>query len=241
MASAQSAGWMTAAALANAIRTSCRITLIESEEIGTVGVGEATIPPIRTFNETLGIAENDFVKATQGSFKLGIQFVDWGRQDHAYFHPFGTYGRNFDLVPLHQYWIAAQQRGAAPDLDDLCMAWAAAKRGKFAPPLADLRHVASTFDYAYHFDAGLYARFLRRYADARGVKRVEGKVVDVALHPENGHIRSVTLADGRALLHPLPETGQAGPAIEHLAPHRLRFHQGERCAQAHMRTLTEGQ
>ena len=124
------AGWMTAAALANAIRTGCTITLIESEEIGTVGVGEATIPPIRTFNEALGIAENDFVAATQGSFKLGIQFVDWGQQNHAYFHPFGTYGRNFDFLPLHQYWLAAQARGEAPELDELCMAWAAAKRGR---------------------------------------------------------------------------------------------------------------
>lgn len=191
------AGWMTAAALANAIRTGCRITLIESEEIGTVGVGEATIPPIRTFNETLGIAENDFVKATQGSFKLGIQFVNWGKQDHAYFHPFGTYGRNFDFVPLHQYWIAAQQRGEAPPLDDLCMAWAAAKRGKFAPPLADQRHVASTFDYAYHFDAGLYARFLRSYAEVRGVVRIEGRIGDVALNGETGHVTHVTLEDGR--------------------------------------------
>ena len=191
------AGWMTAAALANAIRTGCQITLIESDEIGTVGVGEATIPPIRTFNETLGIAENDFVKATQGSFKLGIQFVNWGRQDHAYFHPFGTYGRNFDFVPLHQYWIAAQQRGEAPPLDDLCMAWAAAKRGRFAQPLGDQRHVGSTFDYAYHFDAGLYARFLRSYAEARGVVRIEGKIGHVALHGETGHVAHVTLDDGR--------------------------------------------
>ena len=191
------AGWMTAAALANAIRTGCQITLIESDEIGTVGVGEATIPPIRTFNETLGIAENDFVKATQGSFKLGIQFVNWGRQDHAYFHPFGTYGRNFDFVPLHQYWIAAQQRGEAPPLDDLCMAWAAAKRGRFAQPLGDQRHVGSTFDYAYHFDAGLYARFLRSYAEARGVVRIEGKIGHVSLNGETGHVAHVTLEDGR--------------------------------------------
>ena len=81
---------------------------------GTFGVGEATLPPIRTFNEALGIAENDFVAATQGSFKLGIQFVDWGQQNHTYFHPFGTYGRNFDFLPLHQYWLAAQARGEAP-------------------------------------------------------------------------------------------------------------------------------
>ena len=193
------AGWMTAAALANAIRTGCTITLIESEEIGTVGVGEATIPPIRTFNEALGIAENDFVAATQGSFKLGIQFIDWGKQDHAYFHPFGTYGRNFDFLPLHQYWLAAQARGEAPELDELCMAWAAAKRGKFAPPSPEQRNVLSTYDYAYHFDAGLYAQFLRRYAEARGVVRVEGKVGDVGLDGATGRVSHVTMADGRRI------------------------------------------
>ena len=193
------AGWMTAAALANAIRTGCSITLIESEEIGTVGVGEATIPPIRTFNEALGIAENDFVAATQGSFKLGIQFIDWGKQDHAYFHPFGTYGRYFDFLPLHQYWLAAQARGEAPELDELCMAWAAAKRGKFAPPSPEQRNVLSTYDYAYHFDAGLYAQFLRRYAEARGVVRVEGKVGNVGLDGATGYVSHVTMADGRRI------------------------------------------
>ncbi|MFC0588802.1 tryptophan halogenase family protein [Novosphingobium aquiterrae] len=193
------AGWMTAAALANAIRTGCTITLIESDEIGTVGVGEATIPPIRTFNETLGIAENDFVRATQGSFKLGIEFVDWGKRDHRYFHPFGSFGRNFDMVPLHQYWLAARERGDAPQLQDLCMAWAAASRGRFAPPLADPRSVLSTYDYAYHFDAGLYARFLRSYAEARNVTRIEGKIADVALDGANGRVSHVVLEDGQQI------------------------------------------
>ena len=193
------AGWMTAAALANAIRTGCTITLIESDEIGTVGVGEATIPPIRTFNETLGIDENEFVRATQGSFKLGIEFVDWGSLSNRYFHPFGTYGRQFDFLPLHQYWLAAKAREEAPELQDLCMAWAAASRGKFAPPLAEQRSVLSTYDYAYHFDAGLYARFLRRYAEARGVTRIEGKIGDVALAGESGNVSHVTLQDGRRI------------------------------------------
>jgi tryptophan halogenase len=190
------AGWMTAAALANAIRTGCTITLIESDEIGTVGVGEATIPPIRTFNEVLGLDENAFVKATQGSFKLGIQFVDWGRLNHRYFHPFGSYGRNIDFLPLHQYWLAARARGEAPELDELCMAWAAASRGRFDRPASESRSVLSTFDYAYHFDAGLYARFLRGYSEERGVTRIEGKIGDVALHGETGHVRHVTLEDG---------------------------------------------
>ena len=191
------AGWMTAAALANALKAHCTVTLIESDEIGTVGVGEATIPPIRTFNATLGIDENDFVRATQGSFKLGIEFVDWGRKDHHYFHPFGTYGRDFDMVSLHQHWLAAHAKGDAPPLDDLCMAWAAAKRGRFAQPSSDPRSVASTFDYAYHFDAGLYARFLRTYAEARGVVRVEGKIADHEQDGESGFIRAVTVEDGR--------------------------------------------
>ena len=191
------AGWMTAAALANAIRAGCSITLVESDEIGTVGVGEATIPPIKTFNQTLGIDENEFVQATQGSFKLGIEFADWGAQGNRYFHPFGTYGRQFDFLPLHQYWLAARAAGDAPELPDLCMAWAAAKRGKFALPLAEQRSVLSTFDYAYHFDAGLYAKFLRAYSEARGVTRIEGKIGDVALDGESGNVSHVTLADGR--------------------------------------------
>ena len=191
------AGWMTAAALANAIRRDCTITLIESDDIGTVGVGEATIPPIRTFNETLGINEAEFIRATQGSFKLGIEFVNWGRENHRYFHPFGSYGRNFDLVPLHQYWLAARAAGDAPELDELCMAWAAAKRGKFAPPVPDLRNVLSTYDYAYHFDAGLYARFLRSYSEPRGVTRIEGKIASAQQDAESGHVTAVTLEDGR--------------------------------------------
>ena len=193
------AGWMTAASLAHALKAHCTVTLIESDEIGTVGVGEATIPPIRTYNESLGIDENAFVAATQGSFKLGIEFVDWGRLNHRYFHPFGTHGRDFDYVPLHQYWLEANARGAAPPLDDLSMAWAAAKRGKFARPSPDPRNVASTMGYAYHFDAGLYAKFLRQYAEARGVVRVEGKIADVGLNGASGHVESVTLADGRCL------------------------------------------
>jgi tryptophan 7-halogenase len=192
------AGWMTAAALANALKAHCTVTLIESDDIGTVGVGEATIPPIRTFNEALGIAENDFIKATKGSFKLGIEFVDWGKQNHRYFHPFGSYGRDFDMLPLHHYWLDAQQQGDAPALENLCMAWAAAKAGRFARPVADTRNVLSTYDYAYHFDAGLYARFLRGYAEQRNVVRIEGKIASVGQQAENGFVEQVTLADGRS-------------------------------------------
>ncbi|MBB4153610.1 tryptophan halogenase [Sphingomonas jinjuensis] len=193
------AGWMTAAALAHAMPRGCTITLVESEDIGTVGVGEATIPPITLFNETLGIAEADFLKATKGSFKLGIEFVGWGRAGHRYFHPFGTFGKPFDLIAVHQHWLAAHAAGEQTPLDDLSMAWGAAKRGRFAAPMADPRSVASTFDYAYHFDAGLYARFLRRYAEDRGVVRVEGKVAGVDRDGESGDVTAVRLDDGRQL------------------------------------------
>ncbi len=192
-----SAGWMTAAALAHAVGTSCAITLIESEAIGTVGVGEATIPPIRNFNRRLGIDEATFVRATQGSFKLGIEFVDWGRQGHSYFHPFGQYGAEFDQVPFYHHWLRESLEGrAAGPIDDFAMCWAMAKAGRFTHPSPDRRMIQSTFDYAYHFDAGLYAAFLRRFAEDRGVVRKEGRVVDVALRGADGFIDSVTLDDG---------------------------------------------
>jgi tryptophan halogenase len=191
-----SAGWMTAAALSQTLQRGCAISLIESEEIGTVGVGEATIPTIKLFNQTLGLDENEFVKATRGSFKLGIQFVGWGQPGNRYFHPFGSYGRPFDTVSVHQHWLATR---ATTDisLDDLSMAWAAARQGRFAQPVTDQRHVLSTHDYAYHFDAGLYAAYLRKYSEARGVLRHEGKVASVQQHGESGFIESVTLHDGR--------------------------------------------
>ena len=196
-----SAGWMAAAALSGALDRRCAITLIESDEIGTVGVGEATIPPIRLFNQLLGLDEADFLKRTQGTFKLGIEFVDWAQQGHRYFHPFGPHGVQFDMSPLHQYWLRQRGRpGALPTtlpIDEYSMAWAAAKRGKFDRPMADLRNILSTFDYAYHFDAGLYARYLRQVSEGRGVQRLEGRLLGCTQSEANGHIESVRLADGR--------------------------------------------
>lgn len=194
-----SAGWMTAAALACNLSHGCAITLVESEEIGTVGVGEATIPPIRTFNQMLGIPEAEFLKATQGSFKLGIEFVDWGWLGNRYFHPFGPHGRAFDIVDVHQHWIRAHSQGEAAPFDDHSMAWHLARAGRFNLPSPDPRSVMSTFDYAYHFDAGLYARYLRTYSEARGVSRVEGKITSVRQDGETGFVTGVGLEDGRNL------------------------------------------
>ena len=192
-----SAGWMTAAALSDAVGPGCAITLIESEAIGTVGVGEATIPPIRHFNRRLGIDEATFVRETQGSFKLGIEFVDWGRQGHSYFHPFGQYGAEFDQVPFYHHWMRESLEGRVDGpIDDFSMCWAMARAGKFSHPSPDRRLIQSTFDYAYHFDAGLYAAFLRKFAEARGVTRLEGRVVDVKLRGEDGFIDHVTLENG---------------------------------------------
>ncbi len=192
-----SAGWMTAAALSNALGKHCAITLIESEEIGTVGVGEATVPPIRTFNQTLGIDEREFMKATQGSIKLGIEFVDWAKLGHRYFHPFGTFGRPFDYGAVHQFWCQARAKGDTTRFDEYSMAWILAKQNKFAPPSPDQRNVLSTYDYAYHFDAGLYARYLRGYSEQRGVIRHEGKISSVQQNGESGFVESVTMEDGR--------------------------------------------
>ncbi|MEN0078675.1 MAG: tryptophan halogenase family protein [Pseudomonadota bacterium] len=194
-----SAGWMTAAALANAIAPQCKITLVESEAIGTIGVGEATIPPVRYFNERLGIDEATFVRETNGSFKLGIEFVNWLREGHSYFHPFGQYGAEFDQVPFYHYWMQAHLMGDDIPIDAYSMAWAAAKNGKFSHPSRDKRLVQSTFDYAYHFDAVQYAAYLRGYSEARGVTRIEGRVVDVDRGGPRGFLRSITLEDGTAL------------------------------------------
>ena len=194
-----SAGWMTAAALARTLERNCSITLVESDEIGIVGVGEATIPPIRLFNDMLGIEEHEFLRRTQGTFKLGIQFVNWAEVGHRYFHPFGSYGRPFDLVQIQHHWQRARAEGKAASLDEYSMAWAAAKAGRFDRPASDPRNVLSTYLYAYHFDASLYARFLRDYAQARGVKRIEGKVVAVEQDGQSGFVTAVRMASGEAV------------------------------------------
>lgn len=193
-----SAGWMTAAALSNALGPSCQITLVESEAIGTIGVGEATIPPVQQFNQRLGISEGAFLKATQGSFKLGIEFEGWTKDGDIYFHPFGYYGADFDPhVPFHHYWLADKVGlQSAGELDDYSLCFAASKAGRFSHPSRDPRQIQSRLDYAYHFDATLYAGFLRTYSEARGVKRLEGRVTHAHLDPNTGYISSIDLEHG---------------------------------------------
>jgi tryptophan halogenase len=192
------AGWMTAAALSRLLRPQdASLTLVESEEIGIIGVGEATIPDMLQFNLFLGIAEDELMRATQATFKLGIEFVDWYRKGTRYFHPFGFHGVDIDGLDFHQYWLRCHENGHAHSLGDYCLTEIVARKNKFGVP--DTRTPgapASYLRYAYHFDAALYAAFLRRLAEARGVKRVEGKVCEVLRHPETGDLTGVKLANG---------------------------------------------
>ena len=193
------AGWMAAAALSAKLpKDTIEIELIESDEIGTVGVGEATIPPLLAFNEMLGLNEDEFVAATKGTFKLGIEFVDWGAIGERYFHPFGSHGADINSVPFHQFYLRESRRRSLPDIREWSMSAVAAALGRFARPDAGARLPLSQLVYAFHFDAGLYAAFLRKYAEGRGVRRTEGKIVDVVQDGQNGHVRSVTLADRRS-------------------------------------------
>jgi tryptophan 7-halogenase len=191
------AGWMAAAALATVLKQRYKIELVESEEIGTVGVGEATIPMIQRFNRIVGIDENEFVKATHGSFKLGIEFVNWGAVGDRYTHGFGRIGQDLWTVPFDQYWQKMARVGLARPLEQYSIARMAAKANKFMPPPTDIANSPlNEIAYAYHFDAGLYAKFLRGIAEQRGVRRHEGKVNKVNKNTISGHIESVQIDNG---------------------------------------------
>ncbi len=192
------AGWMSAAVLSRVMGETLTIELVESEEIGIVGVGEATIPQIRHFNATVGLDEDDFVRRTQGTFKLGIEFVDWTRPGHRYIHAFGPIGgRDLGLVPFHHYWVKQYHAGkVGPDLGDYTFNAVAARQNRFMRPINLPNSPLSNIFYAFHFDAGLYARYLRELSEQRGVRRTEGKIVDVMLDPERGFVRGVRLESG---------------------------------------------
>jgi tryptophan halogenase len=145
----------------------------------------------------LGLNEDEFVAATQGSFKLGIEFVDWGATGERYFHPFGIHGADFNGVHFHQLYLREAKRRSLPDIREWSMSAVAARFGRFARPGPGARLPLSQLVYAFHFDAGLYAQFLRRHSEQRGVQRIEGKIVDVTLNASSGHVDSVTLANGR--------------------------------------------
>jgi len=194
------AGWMTAAALSRfLVPTGVTVELVESEQIGTVGVGEATIPGIIDFNRMLGIDEADFIAATKGTFKLGIEFVDWDRIGSRYLHPFGDYGFDLEGVPFHHYWLRDRFRGSDQPLAAYSMCCQAAKAGKFMRPVSDPQSPVSQMRHAYHFDAGLYARYLRDYAEKRGVTRVEGRIKTVEQSARNGTLTALELDDGRRI------------------------------------------
>jgi tryptophan 7-halogenase len=191
------AGWMTAAALATILNGRYNIRLVESDEIGIVGVGEATIPMIQRFNQVVGIDEADFMRETQGSFKLGVEFVNWGRVGERYMHGFGRIGQDLATVPFEQYWQKMRRLGKAAPLEEYSITRMAAKAGKFMParfdvPNSPLRDIA----YAYHFDASLYARYLRKISESRGVTRIEGKIQRAIQREGDGFIEAVELENG---------------------------------------------
>lgn len=191
------AGWMAAAALVKFLGPLVKVTLVESDAIGIVGVGEATIPQIRHLNRALEIEERDFVARTNGSFKLGIEFVNWRRQGHSYLHNFGEIGLAVNQTQFHHHMFRARAAGRSDDLWDYCVNTQAARAGKFAPMDRLGSSPLSGVAYAYHFDAALYGQFLRQYAESHGVTRTEGKIVEVLQDADSGDVRAVQLEDGR--------------------------------------------
>jgi tryptophan halogenase len=193
------AGWMTAAALGHFLDRGFTVTLVESEEIGTVGVGEATIPQIRMFNQALGIDEDAFIRATQATFKLAIEFVGWSQPGDRYMHAFGDVGRDVGLCAFHHYWSRARRLGLAGPHGDYAINDIAARAGRMhrGAPLTS-RNVPE-MPRAFHFDAGLYAAFLRQFAEARGVVRREGQIGEVRQDGQSGDITALVLASGEAI------------------------------------------
>src|SRR3954454_17240199 len=190
------AGWMTAAALGRFCLPGMSVTLVESDEIGIVGVGEATIPSIIRFNQSLGIDEAEFLAATGGTYKLGIAFEGWGGREDGYVHAFGLVGSALGVVPFHHYWLRDRKLGMAKQLGHYILHTIAIAGNRFAHVQREPGSVLPPLPYAYHFDASLYAKFLRGFAEMRGVVRQEGKIVAVERNQQNGDVAAVLLANG---------------------------------------------
>lgn len=193
------AGWMAAAALKRTVGPNAQVRLVESDDIGIVGVGEATVPPIRDFNAMIELDEAEFMRETKATLKLGIQFHDWGRKGTSYFHPFGTFGPGPTLGDFHQTWLTLKDQERGGDLWEHSICTVAAGMGKVGVRDPDPRSPASSLFTAYHFDAGLYAQYLRRVCEGRGVERLEGQIVEVQQNAETGLVTGVSLKDGRVL------------------------------------------
>lgn len=194
------AGWMTAAYLAKWLDgVDIQVSLVESDQIGTIGVGEATVPGIHQYIRDLEISENEFIRATNATFKLGIEFENWAGDDKRFFHPFADYGVAIEDRPFYKTWWAARGQGYPEGLDQFCLCTQLAMAGKFALPSFDPQSRLAWYNYAYHFDASLFAKFLRGYAEQRGVTRIEGKVEQVQLDNTTGFIQSLRLESGQEL------------------------------------------
>jgi tryptophan halogenase len=193
------AGWMAAAAVSKIMGAlpGFSIDLVESEAIGTVGVGEATIPQINLFNAMLSIDEMEFMRETHATYKLGIEFVDWTRLGHRYIHPFGFHGIDMAGVEFHHHWLKGRRAGDASELEEYSIAAMAAKANKFMWPTPDQpKSPLDKIGYAFQFDAGRYAKYLRGRAERQGVNRIEGKIVEVEQDPESGFVTAVKLESG---------------------------------------------
>ncbi|MBK8186254.1 MAG: tryptophan 7-halogenase [Cellvibrio sp.] len=194
------AGWMTAAFLSDWLEsTSIQVKLVESEQIGTIGVGEATVPGIHQYLKELKINEAEFIQATHATFKLGIEFENWAGEGQSFFHPFAGYGAKIEDRPFYQTWWAARQQGYGRELDQFCLCTQLARAGKFAMPNFDEKSRLAWYNYAYHFDASLFAKFLRGYAEDRRVTRIEGKLSEVKQNADSGFIESLRLESGQII------------------------------------------
>ena len=194
------AGWMTAAALLHRLgRLGVNVTLIESSQIGTIGVGEATVPAIKHYFESLGLDPYEVMRATNGTIKLGIEFDGWRREGHSFIHPFGRYGIQAGPVAFHSIWNRLRAAGDIAPLDDYSLGTQMCRVGRMFLPPREPRGDFEQFDWAVHFDAGRFAQLLRQFSEARGVRRIDARLHQVSLHPDSGHIEHLLLDSGETV------------------------------------------